>query len=123
MLNLASSDKCNYSTLYGRPTFSDKPYQTRLIDPRLVSYRLIYHLTCASFYSSDRSAVLVQERAQRLAGVAALPGGLFHLDRLALVVGNQFLEFFKCHTLPPQDILPQDTPSQALKQPITQPLS
>ena len=48
---------------------------------------------------------------------------MFHLHRLAFVVGNQFLEVFKCHTLSPQDILPQDTPSQALKEPITQPLS
>ena len=48
---------------------------------------------------------------------------MFHLHRLALIACNQFLKFFKCHTAPLQDILPQDTPSQALKQPITQPLS
>ena len=71
----------------------------------------------------DSSAVLVQERAQRLAGVATLSGRFLHLKRLTFVGGNQFLEFFKCHTVPPQDILPKDAPSQALKQPITQPLS
>ena len=63
----------------------------------------------------DCSSVLVQEGAQRLAGVAALPGGLFHLHRLALAAGNQFRKFFKRHIVPPQDILPRDKPHIAPK--------
>ena len=35
---------------------------------------------------------------------------MFHLHHLTLIVGNLFLRFFKCHTAPLLDVLPQDMP-------------
>ena len=35
---------------------------------------------------------------------------MFHLYHLTLIVGNLFLRFFKCHTAPLLDVLPQDMP-------------
>ena len=81
-----------------------------------IRHELAGQLAFLSDAEHDCSTVLVQEGAQRLAGVASLPGGLFHLHHLALVVGNQFAKFFKRHIVPPQDILPREMPPQILEQ-------
>lgn len=47
----------------------------------------------------DRSAILVQECTQRLAGIAALSSRFLRLLRLALVVCNLPFLFFRCHLL------------------------
>ena len=58
----------------------------------------------------NRAAVAIQERAQRLTGIAALAGRFLPLQHLALALGDEFLKLGRCHF----NSSPQPTPPPSM---------